>query len=116
MQWDLVCRNSFWLPTTQLVTMVGLAIGIPLCGHLSDVFGRRPVIWWTTVPGLLIAVAQSAVPSYWMLMVLRFLQGGLSAGQYTALFVLSKNARFSKRSFLHSECISYRHGDYQASL
>lgn len=89
-QWNLVCDRAHWLPATQAIIMFGAMAGVWTAGHLADRFGRRTVVLWTALPNILVALATAVAPSFWWFSALRFLQGGLGAGMYCTMFILSE--------------------------
>lgn len=97
-EWNLVCEQSYLLPTTQTVIMIGAMAGTLIFGHLADRFGRRTMVLWLAIPNLLVALATAASPSFVWFAALRFLQGGLGLGLYSTMFVLSKQFFFTRRS------------------
>ena len=61
--------------------LVGLAIGQPLYGPVSDQFGRRPVLLAGLALFTLAGIATTAAPNAWMLVVARVVQSiGACAG------------------------------------
>lgn len=88
-EWDLVCERAALLPTTQMIVMVGFAVGVWLFGHVADAYGRRTVICWLTLPSLVVSFLTAIAPNYWVFFGLRFVQGGLIVGIYTTIFILN---------------------------
>lgn len=61
-----------------LVVLVGLQI---LFGPLSDRFGRRPVMLWSTVLFVIASVGCLLAETIWVFLAFRMLQGSIVAGQ-----------------------------------
>ncbi|MEJ2870000.1 MFS transporter [Actinomycetospora sp. OC33-EN08] len=62
------------------VTTGGLALAIVPASALSERWGRRPVMLWSLTAAVLLGLAATVAPSFWLLLVLRALEGVALAG------------------------------------
>ena len=74
------------------VFLLGLAIGLLVCGPMADRYGRRPILIGGLTVFTLGGIASAAAPTMEMLIVARFLQGaGASAGRVLAPAIIRDN-------------------------
>lgn len=62
------------------VTTGGLALAIIPASALSERWGRRPVMLWSLAAAVVLGLAAAVAPSWWLLLVLRGLEGVALAG------------------------------------
>lgn len=79
-EWDLVCSRKGLNKATATIFFVGVMIGAPLFGFLSDRFGRRRILLLSYLSTLAFAVLSAFSTSYVMFSVLRFFTGVAIAG------------------------------------
>ncbi|XP_061585643.1 solute carrier family 22 member 7-like [Cololabis saira] len=79
-EWDLVCSRKGMNKATATVFFIGVMIGAPLFGFLSDRFGRRPVLLVSYLSSLTFAVVSAFSTSYIMFIIMRFFTGVSLAG------------------------------------
>ncbi|KAK4883414.1 hypothetical protein RN001_006733 [Aquatica leii] len=86
---NLQCNENIWkLTLVGTVHAVGLFIGLPITGILSDRFGRKTVLLHTTLISGIIGVTRSFSNSYLMFMVLILLEQIFRSGQYAICYTL----------------------------
>uniref|UniRef100_A0A3Q3ILE5 Major facilitator superfamily (MFS) profile domain-containing protein n=1 Tax=Monopterus albus TaxID=43700 RepID=A0A3Q3ILE5_MONAL len=65
-EWDLVCSRKGMNKATATVFFIGVMVGAPLFGFLSDKFGRRPLLLVSYLSSTIFAVLSAFSPSYVM--------------------------------------------------
>ncbi|XP_022253266.1 solute carrier family 22 member 6-B-like [Limulus polyphemus] len=71
-QWDLFCDREWLVSMNQTVFMLGMLIGVFISGHLSDRFGRRPVLLDSLCLSIVSDYAGAAVPNLSFFYAVRF--------------------------------------------
>ncbi|XP_075900872.1 solute carrier family 22 member 7-like [Nelusetta ayraudi] len=79
-EWDLVCDRKWMSKATTTIFFVGLMIGAPLFGFLSDRFGRRKVLLASYLSTMFFALLSAFSVSYIMFVIMRFFTGLSIAG------------------------------------
>lgn len=79
-EWDLVCSRKGMNKATATIFFIGVMIGAPLFGFLSDRFGRRRLLLVSYISSLMFAVLSAFSSSYIMFIIMRFLTGMSLAG------------------------------------
>ncbi|XP_047433321.1 uncharacterized protein LOC125003430 [Mugil cephalus] len=79
-EWDLVCERKGMNKATATIFFIGVMIGAPLFGLLSDRFGRRPLLLVSYVSSLTFAVLSAFSTSYVLFVIMRFFTGMSLAG------------------------------------
>ena len=77
-QFDLVCRVSALSQLTKSVNFLGVLIGVLVGGVLSDKFGRKPILYFSSVLCSSMGLAASFVHVYWLYVLLRCFVGVFS--------------------------------------
>lgn len=88
-EWDLVCTNKGMSKATATIFFIGIMMGAPVFGLLSDRFGRRPLLMVSYLLTMLFSVISALSTSYIMFMVMRFLTGFTITGISIISIVLS---------------------------
>uniref|UniRef100_H3D494 Solute carrier family 22 member 7b, tandem duplicate 1 n=1 Tax=Tetraodon nigroviridis TaxID=99883 RepID=H3D494_TETNG len=88
-EWDLVCSRKWMNKATATIFFIGVMVGAPLCGFLSDRYGRRPLLLASYLGSILFAVLSAFSPSYIMFVIMRFFTGVALAGIAIISFVLN---------------------------
>ncbi|XP_063077134.1 solute carrier family 22 member 7-like isoform X2 [Engraulis encrasicolus] len=88
-EWDLVCQDKGMNQVTATVFFIGVMMGAPVFGLLSDRFGRRPVLLVAYLSTLIFSTASAFSLSYIMYMVMRLLTGFTLSGISIISVVLS---------------------------
>jgi YNFM family putative membrane transporter len=65
---------------TVSVTTGGLALAVIPASALSERWGRRPVMLWSLLGAVVFGLAAALAPAFWLLLVLRALEGVALAG------------------------------------
>jgi len=68
--------------------MIGILVGSPIFGFVSDRAGRRGAIIVATIIFAIFSPLVALVPNYEFLMAVRFFQGMATPGLYSTSFVL----------------------------
>ncbi|KAF7217988.1 solute carrier family 22 member 7-like [Nothobranchius furzeri] len=79
-EWDLVCSRKGMNKATATVFFVGVMMGAPLFGFLSDRYGRRPLLLVSYLSSLTFAVLSAFSTSYVMFTIMRLFTGLSLAG------------------------------------
>ncbi|CAJ1052327.1 solute carrier family 22 member 7-like [Xyrichtys novacula] len=79
-EWDLVCSRKGMNKATATIFFIGVMIGAPLFGFLSDRFGRRPLLLVSYLSSMTFAVLSAFSTSYVMFVIMRFFTGMALAG------------------------------------
>lgn len=74
-QWRLVCSKSTLGFLTSSIMFLGWLFGNIIFGILSDKYGRRKILFFSSCLVCLVAFVSSFVPWYWMYATLRFIIG-----------------------------------------
>ncbi|XP_063047140.1 solute carrier family 22 member 7-like [Engraulis encrasicolus] len=88
-EWNLVCRSKGMNKATATIFFIGVMMGAPVFGLLSDRFGRRPLLMVAYLSTILFSTASAFSLSYIMYMAMRFLTGFTIAGISIISIVLS---------------------------
>uniref|UniRef100_A0A4W6C0P5 Major facilitator superfamily (MFS) profile domain-containing protein n=1 Tax=Lates calcarifer TaxID=8187 RepID=A0A4W6C0P5_LATCA len=79
-EWDLVCSRKGMNKATATIFFIGVMVGAPLFGFLSDRFGRRPLLLVSYLSSMMFAVLSAFSTSYIMFVIMRFFTGMSLAG------------------------------------
>ncbi|XP_028271059.1 solute carrier family 22 member 7-like [Parambassis ranga] len=79
-EWDLVCSRKGMNKATATIFFIGVMIGAPVFGFLSDRFGRRPLLLVSYLSSMTFAVLSAFSTSYIMFVIMRFFTGISLAG------------------------------------
>uniref|UniRef100_A0A3Q3G9D5 Major facilitator superfamily (MFS) profile domain-containing protein n=1 Tax=Labrus bergylta TaxID=56723 RepID=A0A3Q3G9D5_9LABR len=79
-EWDLVCSRKGMNKATATIFFIGLMVGAPIFGFLSDRFGRRPLLLVSYLLSMTFAVLSAFSTSYVMFVIMRFFTGFSLAG------------------------------------
>uniref|UniRef100_A0A3B4FN97 Solute carrier family 22 member 6 n=1 Tax=Pundamilia nyererei TaxID=303518 RepID=A0A3B4FN97_9CICH len=88
-EWDLVCSRKGMNKATATIFFIGVMVGAPVFGFLSDRFGRRPLLLVSYLASLIFAVLSAFSTSYVMFVILRFFTGMSLAGISIMAIVLN---------------------------
>ena len=75
LQWRLVCSKSTLGFLTSSIMFLGWLFGNIIFGILSDKYGRRKILFFSSCLVCWVAFVSSFVPWYWMYATLRFIIG-----------------------------------------
>ncbi|XP_074518250.1 solute carrier family 22 member 7-like [Halichoeres trimaculatus] len=79
-EWDLVCSRKGMNKATATIFFIGVMIGAPVFGFLSDRFGRRPLLLVSYLLSMTFAILSAFSTSYVMFVIMRFFTGMALAG------------------------------------
>ncbi|XP_042865209.1 organic cation transporter protein-like [Penaeus japonicus] len=88
-EWNLVCGRRPLYSSLQAVTQAGYLLGSFMMGYLCDKLGRRTVGVWSTVSILVVGVAMTTIPVFWVFLLLRLLFCIFIMGIYVPTFIIS---------------------------
>jgi len=86
-EYDLVCEKSALPYLAKMVIFSGLALGSFVSGLVSDRFGRKKAIWFSSVTMLVAGVLTSFAPWYPLFVFCWLITGTMAISCYTAAFV-----------------------------
>ncbi|XP_059622392.1 organic cation transporter protein-like [Phlebotomus argentipes] len=87
-EWNLGCSEEWKLSLVGTINNVGQFVCLPLTGYFSDRFGRRTAFILGNFFAATMGIIRSFSPNYVMFIVFEFLEPALSAGVYSAGFIL----------------------------
>ncbi|CAH1388549.1 unnamed protein product [Nezara viridula] len=88
-EFDLLCEENKWKRTlVGTLNNVGMFIGLPLSGILSDRFGRKKVVVTCVVVSSMFTTLRSFSQNYVQFIILEVLDALVSAGTYVGIFIL----------------------------
>ncbi|XP_027743998.1 solute carrier family 22 member 2-like, partial [Empidonax traillii] len=85
---DLVCEDSWKLDLFQSAVNAGFLIGSVVIGYIADRFGRKFCLLTTIFANIICGILLVFVPTYLWIVIIRFLQGLVSKGCWTAGYIL----------------------------
>ncbi|KAF5282998.1 hypothetical protein FQA39_LY04869 [Lamprigera yunnana] len=86
---NLHCKDNIWrLTLVGTINSIGLFIGLPIAGILSDRFGRKLILIGTLVLSGICGLVRSFTHTYIFFLVMEFLDSVFGAGAYAAAFIL----------------------------
>ncbi|XP_037784610.1 organic cation transporter protein-like [Penaeus monodon] len=88
-EWGLICDRRPLYSSLQAVTQAGYLLGSLLMGYLCDRWGRRVVAVWSTLLILVVGVAMTSIPVFWVFISLRLLFCIFIMGIYVPTFIIS---------------------------
>ncbi|KAF7666239.1 hypothetical protein LDENG_00112760 [Lucifuga dentata] len=88
-EWDLVCSRKGMNKATATIFFIGVMVGAPLYGFLSDRFGRRPILLVAYLSTVIFAIISSFSTSYVMFVIMRFFTGISLSGISIISYVLN---------------------------
>ncbi|XP_043861338.1 solute carrier family 22 member 16 [Dromiciops gliroides] len=86
-EWDLVCHQEWFAKSIQPTFMLGVLLGAVIFGDLSDRFGRRFVMWFTSTGQFFLGVAVAFTFDYYSFIAIRFLLAMVASGYLVVAFV-----------------------------
>uniref|UniRef100_A0A8C0UEN5 Solute carrier family 22 member 2 n=1 Tax=Cyanistes caeruleus TaxID=156563 RepID=A0A8C0UEN5_CYACU len=87
-EFDLVCEDSWKLDLFQSSVNAGFFLGSIKIGYIADRFGRKFCLLTTIVVNIVCGILLVFVPTYLWIVIIRFLQGLVSKGCWTAGYIL----------------------------
>ncbi|KAJ8723271.1 hypothetical protein PYW08_003183 [Mythimna loreyi] len=87
-EWNLICDRTYMASLSQSMVQVGILVGSLIFGHVSDRYGRKPVVLLTLILDVVFVVLSAVVPNFWMFLSCRFLNGVSIGGSMLACYVL----------------------------
>ncbi|KAF0311998.1 Organic cation transporter protein [Amphibalanus amphitrite] len=88
-EWDLVCGRRWMMSTVQASYMFGIFCGSMISGVLSDQFGRRRVVCYSSVLFIISSLATAGAGSYASFVTLRFITAFSGVSIYNSMFILT---------------------------
>ncbi|XP_067125125.1 organic cation transporter protein-like isoform X1 [Centruroides vittatus] len=87
-EWNLICENSWLASFTNSVYFLGYFLSAFVTGHLSDKYGRRPIILLSACSMSICSIICIFSANYWMFTIVRFLISFFRVGIFLPYFVL----------------------------
>ncbi|NXO81297.1 S22A2 protein, partial [Sitta europaea] len=87
-EFDLVCEDSWKLDLFQSAVNAGFFLGSVNIGYIADRFGRKFCLLTTIAANIVCGILLVFVPTYLWIVIIRFLQGLVSKGCWTAGYIL----------------------------
>ncbi|XP_055705285.1 organic cation transporter protein-like [Phlebotomus papatasi] len=87
-EWDLGCSEEWKLSLVGTINNIGQFVCLPLTGYFSDRFGRRTAFILGNLFAAAFGLIRSFSTNYIMFIIFEFLEPALSAGVYSAGFIL----------------------------
>ncbi|KFV13947.1 Solute carrier family 22 member 2, partial [Pterocles gutturalis] len=87
-EFNLVCEDSWKLDLFQSCVNAGFFIGSIHIGYIADRFGRKFCLLVSILANFVCGILLVFVPTYVWIVILRFLQGLVSKGCWTAGYIL----------------------------
>ncbi|XP_074132085.1 solute carrier family 22 member 6-B-like [Sminthopsis crassicaudata] len=102
-KWDLVCERKLLVPITQTVFVGGQLAGSIVFGILSDRFGRRTMLQWSSLLAAIADTAIAFVPTFAAYVIFRFFLGIALIGTNLTRFCLTVEwTPIEKQVLLHT--------------
>lgn len=86
-EFDLVCERNALSTLAKSIIFSGLALGSFVSGLVSDRFGRKKAIWFSSVTMLVAGILTSVMPWYPLFVFFWLITGTMAISCYTAAFV-----------------------------
>ncbi|GLV31842.1 uncharacterized protein CBL_07602 [Carabus blaptoides fortunei] len=87
-EWNLVCGRERLVDLAQATVMFGILLGTIMLGIASDRIGRKPVLMICLAVQAFAGVLTAFAPTYWLLLLARFVTAFANAGTMVASFVI----------------------------
>lgn len=88
-EWDVTCDGNRWkLTLVGTINNVGQFVGLIFAGYVSDRYGRRTLLTIATFLSGITGLIHSFSVNYWMFLVFEFIDASITAGDYSAAFIL----------------------------
>uniref|UniRef100_A0A6B2ELP9 Putative synaptic vesicle transporter svop n=1 Tax=Phlebotomus kandelakii TaxID=1109342 RepID=A0A6B2ELP9_9DIPT len=88
-EWDMVCTKSWLTATSDSLFMVGVLLGSIIFGHMSDVWGRKPIFFASLVIQVVFGVLAGIAPEYVTYTISRIVVGATTSGVFLVAYVLA---------------------------
>ncbi|XP_021494418.1 solute carrier family 22 member 16 [Meriones unguiculatus] len=104
---NLVCDQKWYANMIQPLFLFGILLGAIIFGYLSDRFGRRGVLWCTSLCLFLFGMASLLLLDFFSFMAVRFFLSMAASGYYVVVVVyvmefIGKKARVWLSMHLHT--------------
>ncbi|KAF5282997.1 hypothetical protein FQA39_LY04868 [Lamprigera yunnana] len=81
-------ENIKMLTAVGTISGVGKFIGLPITGYISDRYGRKTVMIWSTVLAGILGIIRSFSTSYAFFVTTEFIEASVGAGIYSSVYIL----------------------------
>ncbi|ESO89334.1 hypothetical protein LOTGIDRAFT_106021 [Lottia gigantea] len=85
---NMVCDDAILRSHAQMVFMGGFLVGVFALGAVSDKYGRKTSFFVALFLNIVCGFALVAAPEFYSYVFLRFINGGSSAGIFTASYII----------------------------
>ncbi|XP_064456995.1 organic cation/carnitine transporter 2-like [Ornithodoros turicata] len=105
-EWDLVCDRAWLISMLSTLYMVGSTVAIPIASHMSEMVGRKPIIYMSIVVLLLCGFAECFATFFLLFAALHFMVGmAASVVQVTSFILLFEVCTKPYRAYYNSIAI-----------
>lgn len=87
-EFNLVCDRAYLASVSQSLYIFGYFISSLVSGHLSDTYGRLPVLWVSTILEIFFGIASAFSGSMANFMAMRFLMAAAVYAKFLTAFTL----------------------------
>ncbi|VDI60148.1 Hypothetical predicted protein, partial [Mytilus galloprovincialis] len=87
-QFDLICDNDWLRSTSKTLYFFGRLLGAVIFGQLSDIFGRKPMLFVNLFLLLVAGCVASASPSFFVFIPFYILQGASQTGLFLVAYTM----------------------------
>lgn len=87
-KFNLVCGRSYLIALSNSLYMIGEIVGCGIITYLADRFGRKPIIFVATIPGVLASFMTLFAPNVTIFLLARVLYGASGTGLGSVTTVL----------------------------
>uniref|UniRef100_A0A7E4V6K7 MFS domain-containing protein n=1 Tax=Panagrellus redivivus TaxID=6233 RepID=A0A7E4V6K7_PANRE len=87
--YDLACSHYIWREAGLSLSTIGAIFVVPFISHLSDRYGRKPLMIITLAVSFVFNALAAVAPWYWLFLLCRFIVGGFLDGLGTIAQIMS---------------------------
>ncbi|CAG0887216.1 unnamed protein product [Darwinula stevensoni] len=98
--WDMVCDKQYLVGMGQGLFMLGLMVGAPLLGRVSDAYGRKPILFLSIIFSTAFGAACSFANGFLSFFLFRFLDGFIGSGGLSNFVLTMELIGPSKRALV----------------
>ncbi|XP_023345766.1 solute carrier family 22 member 7 [Eurytemora carolleeae] len=106
-EWDLVCERVALKTLAKLILFTGFALGSFASGLISDRFGRKTAIWYSSITMVVFGVITSFIPWYPVFVFTWWVTGTMAIACYTAAFVWTMELATGKWKIILGMSMNY---------
>ncbi|XP_077990414.1 organic cation transporter protein-like isoform X2 [Glandiceps talaboti] len=80
MEFDLVCEDDWLKQLSKTTTGIGIVVGAIPIGLLSDVYGRKIILYLSLMSGTVLNLVIAFLPNFYSVLIVQCLMSALTAG------------------------------------